>query len=315
MKPLSLFALVLLVAGCTDVKDPSPAQAVQPKLDWRPDMIHELEWIREVQGQAMSQYEMNVSASVELGMLNAQLYIALMDFAQECPLEQKEALFDSHMNWLDIRSDAGLRSRIPVKGGTMAPLLEISQMSHMTKARLVEFDSLSQNSESNCVSPENRSNVLALSDEGWGGIDGSIPFEESAISAAQADLELIRTPMENESGVWEALQFSYRGNHIGYFHPDSDNVNIGSIEFESEWSTGPTGELMGSEMSEIDPDRFACEPGMEEYSGHAVCKDAAYPRVTYVFENHWRWEGPDDELPPIERLHQGQLVRLFWHAE
>jgi len=80
----------------------------------------------------------------------------------------------------------------------------------------------------------------------------------------------------------------------------------------SDLIRGPGGERVGMSFAESGGRRLDCKPGHDEWSGMAVCSDAAR-RMRYVYAVE-AYRGPDGVLPDAATLAEARLVRMVWHA-
>ncbi len=146
MKIFLLLMCFFWMAGCTaqsEAPEPSlpPSDAV---LTWVPKLDRVLEEIGIMQENAVTQRDMTSSAFLEFEVLDASLYIEMMDYAQYCSVEDKTKLFESHYEWLKNRDTAGKNARLEYEGGSMAPLIEATTLSRATEKRLAAFSELSR---------------------------------------------------------------------------------------------------------------------------------------------------------------------------
>ena len=74
------------------------------------------------------------------------------------------------------------------------------------------------------------------------------------------------------------------------------------------------GTRIGTAFSHVFSDMTAasCEPGMEVFSGRAVCFSPQLDNVVLVFAGSWN--GPDDSLPPDDQLSDWTVETIIWNA-
>ncbi len=302
---LALAVLFQFACGQTTTVENTETTTSTP-LNWRPNLSSVLDHISEIQQNANTQTEMTISAFMELNVLDAELYIGIMDYAEHCSPAGRTDLFAAHTLWLEHRTAAGGESRSEFDGGSMAPMIEAMKMAEWTRIRTNKFNALER--RTTCPSPDETAPALTLTDAGFGPIGMESPFSETFVSDVFPQVSTSVSTYEGETGMITAMELSIQMRRLGTISPDYSGLKVGSIELRGEGYTSPEGKYPGEYL---DTSSFSCGPGMEHYSGFAMCTNPSYQNITYVFKLE-DWEGPDGELPPQDRWNNLNLDAMIW---
>ena len=154
--------------------------------------------------------------------------------------------------------------------------------------------------------------LMAMSEAGVGPINGTTPYSDKAIAGALDGFD-VRPVQATVNGE---VKWILAGFHDGFqtlrFVPDASRRQVAEVQVISDLIRGPGGERVGMTFAESGGRRLDCKPGHDEWSGMAVCSDAAR-RMRYVYAVE-AYRGPDGVLPDAATLAEARLVRMVWHA-
>ena len=321
---MNRFILLLLVLAACTVPDPpvvdAPADADSVGslsiASWELTLKSTLQEIERLQHESMSQAQMNHTAFLELEVLEAELFMTMARYEVGCSTEERSALLLDHQSWLERRDAASLEARSEHAGGTIAPLIQATEMSEWTRYRISSIAALDARN-ARCQPPlvdrvEWKLSDLGLQDGETVVLDGSTGFTLEAVRSVLPAGTVSEGIHEDEGGSRPVLLLSDGLEHMGRIH-GSENGTIWILEIDLAGVTGPEGGIIGWPMSYLSPERLDCEPGMEHLSGRAVCRDDNHPAIAYVFQPV-DWSGPDGILPDDALLQTWTLQTLYWTA-
>ncbi|HQF31673.1 MAG TPA: DUF1131 family protein [Hyphomicrobiales bacterium] len=154
--------------------------------------------------------------------------------------------------------------------------------------------------------------LMAMSEAGVGPINGATPYSDKAIAGALDGFEVRPVQATVNGEVKWILAGFYDGFQTLRFVPDGGRRQVAEVQVVSDLIRGPGGERVGMSFAESGGRRLDCKPGHDEWSGMAVCSDAAR-RMRYVYAVE-AYRGPDGVLPDAATLAEARLVRMVWHA-
>lgn len=315
-------AVLLVLAGCAvpDSADEGYSNAVAADsisiASWNLTLTSTLQEVHRLQSESMTQAEMNHTAFLELEVLEAELFMTMARYEVGCTADQKSILLTDHVNWLERRDAAALEARSEHAGGTIAPLIQASEMSEWTRYRISTIAALDAR-DAKCDPPDADRVEWRLTDDGLldGStviIDESTPFTMEAVRSVLPAGIVTEGLHEDEGGTRPIFLLSDGLEYMGRIYGAEDGM-IEMLEIDLAGVVGPAGGTVGWPMTYLSPERFDCVPGMEHLSGRAVCRDDNHPSIAYVFQSD-DWSGPDGVLPDDSVLQSWTLWTLYWSA-
>ena len=318
-----LIIFLLVLAGCSAPDIPSveahaDADSVgSPSIaSWELTLKSTLQEIERLQYESMTQAQMNHTAFLELEVLEAELFMTMARYEAGCTVDEKSVLQRDHQSWLERRDAASLEARSEHAGGTIAPLIQATEMSEWTRYRIASIAALDARN-ARCDPPAADLVEWKLTDQGLQDgdtvvLDGTTGFTLEAVRSVLPAGTVSEGIHEDEGGTRRVLLLSDGLEHMGRIY-GGENGAISILEIDLAGVTGPEDGIIGWPMSYLSPARFQCEPGMEHLSGRAVCRDDNHPSIAYVFASD-DWIGPDGELPDDSILQSWTLWTLYWTA-
>lgn len=152
--------------------------------------------------------------------------------------------------------------------------------------------------------------VLAVTDQGIGGLGRETAYGPKAIGAAMPgyDIETIQTAGENGT-QWTYAAFLDGLQMVQIFK--GSGGKIGVVHGVGDAMAGPNGERLGMTFSQSGLPRSACRVGKNLWRGMAICRAANTQSVSLVFAISG-YTGPFDRLPAPDDLAGATLQRILW---
>lgn len=320
LRAFSVALCLSLPLGCSPSEsDPSASteSGTQPAISSWDVSLHNTLWeIERLQSEAMTQSEMNHTAFLELEVLEATLFISMSRYQEGCSPETRASFAADHEAWLDRRNAAAAEERSAHEGGTIAPLIEATEMSDWTRYRISAIDALHARG-ADCASPEKDRTAWRVTDVGLleGDsviLDQSVSFSLDAVRSVLPAGTVSEGVHEDESGTYPTLELAHGLDFMGRVYGSEEGM-IETLEITLAGTSGPDEATIGWPMTYMSPERFECFPGTEHHSGDAICFDDRHPYISYVFRPD-DWSGPDGELPEAQILEDWRLWTLYWTA-
>jgi len=114
-----------------------------------------------VQTQAQTQTAMNAQARADFARADAELNKTYRAVLAKLPTAEKEKLKESQRAWIASRDAEANRAADEARGGSMSPMLRYEAMTHSTRERIKELESMRDSgtgrvSKSAALEPENK---------------------------------------------------------------------------------------------------------------------------------------------------------------
>lgn len=149
-----------------------------------------------------------------------------------------------------------------------------------------------------------------ISVKGVGELNGSTPFNESAIAGALNSDYRIRSGMKTENGdivrYFEALK---EGKLALVIHGDS---TVSRIEvLANAFVTGKDGATVGTPFSSLYSKAYGnCDSVRVDGNSVVNCNAPGSRHISYQFSGNWN--GPEGLIPPDEVLKNRKVERIVW---
>jgi len=157
-----------------------------------------------------------------------------------------------------------------------------------------------------------RDAAIVVTESGLYDIDGRTRFDAEAVRRALLGMEVRAERREGEGGLYSVLIAAREGVDIITLYGAETVVRADIVSADA--ATGG-GARIGDPFSAVfsGSDARYCEPGMEVFSGKAVCLAPGSDQIALIFGG--RGEGPDGMLPEQAALNGWRLEMIIWNAE
>ncbi len=153
---------------------------------------------------------------------------------------------------------------------------------------------------------------IIVTESGVGGIDGQTPFATEAVGLALPGFDIRVQEHESEGGFYSVFIAARAGVDTITLYGGEMVVRADIVAPEAATDTGARIGDLFSDVFSGDGERY-CEPGMEVFSGKAVCLAPGSEQIALVFGGPW--DGPDGTLPDAAMLGRWPLEMIIWNAE
>jgi hypothetical protein len=161
------------------------------------------------------------------------------------------------------------------------------------------------------IAPE--TNIL-ISAKAAGGLDASVPYQASAITARVPGLsaDTVLVGLEDQTASLLVLFKSGFGGRTQALQivPGPDG-RISEVHGVARFIQGPAGERPGMRFADAAPDIAGCRPGRSLWIGTAVCPSRAAANVLLVFSLPGS-AAASPTLPDLAVMRAGELQRVIW---
>ncbi|MBB4120731.1 DUF1131 family protein [Martelella radicis] len=157
-----------------------------------------------------------------------------------------------------------------------------------------------------------RDALLVVSESGLCGINGRTAFSEPAVRRALPGFDVRAEEREGEGGFYSVFIATDNGRDIVTLY-GAETVVRADVAGTDAATDG--GARIGDSFRTVyagATERY-CEPGMEVFSGRAVCLAPGSEQIALIFAGEAT--GPDDALPPGDELGGWRLEMIIWNAE
>ncbi|CAO96135.1 RpoE-regulated lipoprotein [Erwinia tasmaniensis] len=154
------------------------------------------------------------------------------------------------------------------------------------------------------------SSPLLVSEQGVGGINGSTPLQQQALTDGLNGNYPLRQGMRTADGsivhFWQAL-----GNDKQVKLELTGQSTVSRIDVTDSQIATASGVKTGTPFSAIYQKAFNnCQKGSGENGGSIECKAPDSQHISYVFSGDWH--GPEGLIPSDETLKSWTLSKIIW---
>ncbi|WP_187326959.1 DUF1131 family protein [Martelella lutilitoris] len=153
---------------------------------------------------------------------------------------------------------------------------------------------------------------IIVTESGVGGIDGRTPFAADAVGLALPGFDVRAEKHEGEGGFYSVFIAASAGVDTITLYGGETVVRADIAAPDAVTEAGARIGDLFSDVFSGDDERY-CEPGMEVFSGKAVCLAPGSAQIALVFGGSW--DGPDGTLPDAAKLARWPLEIIIWNAE
>ena len=155
---------------------------------------------------------------------------------------------------------------------------------------------------------------LRVTEQGVGGIRPGLLFRADVVRQALPGFEILPQTWITEGEQYPVLDALLEETRVLTVVPDSSHRRVGAVWIHDSRVLDLLGHSVGARFETIYARGAVgdCRRGPEEYSGAVICQAPASNHLSYLFQGYW--DGPDDQLPPEERMATWVLSQIIWLA-
>ncbi|WP_435945791.1 RpoE-regulated lipoprotein [Dryocola sp. BD586] len=151
---------------------------------------------------------------------------------------------------------------------------------------------------------------LEVSEKGVGGLNGSTPMNEEAVSEGLNGNYRLRSGMKTDNGA-VVRYFEALDDKTLMVIVNGENGTVSRVDVMDKEVKTDGGVEIGTPFSELYSKAYgACEKGTGDDAQSVECRAPNSQHVSYLFSGEWR--GPEGLMPADDTLKKWTLSKIIW---